>query len=344
MRIVQIMLGKEFGGAERSFIDLCAALSMRGHEVLAICESRAQARAYVERIDGITVRPIKVFGPWDYWAALQLKSHIKAFKPSIVQAHLARAAKLGGWAARSLSIPSVAKTHNYVNLKYYRRINHLVPTTDKQRKYLLANGVTEDKISQIANFSSIAPMPRAQAQAGDPLRVVALGRLVHKKGFDVLLRAVAAAVQSGADIRLEIAGDGPELTVLKNQVAELDLVSKVTFLGWQASPESVLARADVFVLPSRDEPFGIVCLEAMALGVSIIATRTDGPAEILDGDTALLVDIEDVSGLAQALVEIASDPAKAAARAAAARDKFNASYSEEIVLQQYLELYRRLVC
>ena len=337
------MLGKEFGGAERSYIDLCSALSARGHEVLAICESRARVRAYLERIEGLTVRSINVFGPWDYLAALSLKSHIKGFKPSIVQAHLARAASLGGRAAQSLGISSIAKTHNYVNLKYYRRINHLVPTTAKQEAYLLANGISRDNLSQIPNFSSIAPKPRAQPTLGDALRVVAIGRLVHKKGFDVLLKALAAALQRGLNLRLEIAGDGPELTTLKNLAAELNLGSKLTFLGWQASVESCLARADVFVLPSRDEPFGIVCLEAMAVGIPIITTRTDGPMEILDSDTALLVDIEDVSGLTQALADVLSNQVLAEDRAAAARAKFNAYYSEEIVVQQYLALYQRLV-
>ncbi|MFT4580630.1 MAG: glycosyltransferase involved in cell wall biosynthesis [Gammaproteobacteria bacterium] len=344
MRIAQVMLGKEFGGAERSYIDLCSALSSRGHEVLAICENRAQVRAYVERIDGITVRAINVFGPWDYLAAFSLRSHIKSFRPSVVQAHLARAASLGGRAARSLGIPSVAKTHNYVNLKYYRRIDHLVPTTAKQTEYLLANGVRRDKLTQIPNFSSIAPMPRAEAARGGPLRVVAIGRLVHKKGFDVLLNALAATLRSGSNISLEIAGDGPELTALTNQVAELGLRSNVTFLGWHASVESCLARADVFVLPSRDEPFGIVCLEAMALGIPIIATRTDGPMEILDSHTALLVDIEDVSGLTKALAEVVGNEVQAELRATAARDKFNVRYSEGIVVQQYLELYQRLIC
>ena len=189
------MLGKEFGGAERSFIDLCSALSARGHEVLAICERRARVRAYLERIEGLTVRSINVFGPWDYLAALSLESYIKAFKPAVVQAHLARAASLGGRAAQSLGIPSIAKTHNYVNLKYYRRINHLVPTTEKQKAYLLAKGISRDNLSQIPNFSSIEPKPRAQAMRGNALNVVAIGRLVHKKGFDVLLKALAAAAK-----------------------------------------------------------------------------------------------------------------------------------------------------
>ena len=337
------MLGKEFGGAERSYIDLCSALTARGHEVLAICERRARVREYLERIEGLTVRSITVFGPWDYLAAWSLKSHIKAFKPAVVQAHLARAASLGGRAAQSLGIPSIAKTHNYVNLKYYRHINHLVPTTAKQKAYLLANGISPNDLSQIPNFSSIAVKPRAQVTRGDALRVVAIGRLVHKKGFDFLLKTLAAALERGLNLRLEIAGDGPELTALRKQAAELNLGSKLTFLGWQASVESCLARADVFVLPSRDEPFGIVCLEAMAMGVPIITTRTDGPMEILDSDTALLVDIEDISGLSQALGDVLSDQVQAEDRAAAAHAKFHAHYSEEIVVQQYLALYQRLV-
>lgn len=339
------MLARNFGGAERTFVDLCRALSARGHDVLALCERRSAARRYLEQMDRVAIRLLTVRGPWDLLARRVIKRTLEAFGAEITQMHLARAAGLAGPAARALGIPSLAKTHNYVNLKYYRAIEHLVPTTSKQLDFLLASGIPATRLSRIPNFSAIDQAPRAQGapgSAGEPLRVAAIGRLVHKKGFDVLLHALAAARARGIVLRCAIAGAGSESDALQRLCDELDLHDLVSFVGWRKDVANCLAAADVFVLPSRDEPFGIVCLEAMALGVPIIATRTDGPLEVLDPTTAILVERDDPDSLAGALCEVATNRGPAARRAEAARERFLRCYSEEVVVSQYLALYAKL--
>lgn len=346
MRIAQIMLAKQFGGAERSFVDLCRALAVRGHEVLAICEDRSEALNFVRQIDGVAIKSLTVHGSWDPFAGRSIRRFLQAFAADVAQMHLARAALIAGPAARRLGIPSVAKTHNYVNVKYYQTISRLVPTTMRQEAYLRAAGITEDRLTRIPNFSSIVPVTSRHEPAKPPseiLRVVGVGRLVHKKGFDLLLHAVAAMRRDGFELTLALAGSGPEKSALERLCRELKLEDVVTFLGWQDNIVTCLSQADVFVLPSRDEPFGIVCLEAMALGVPIIATRTDGPSEILDEQTAILIDVEDPLALASALQLVASEPEQARRRAVAAQQHFEHCYSEAAVVTQYLTLYANLL-
>ena len=247
-----------------------------------------------------------------------------------------------GPAARSLAIPTLAKTHNYVNPKYYRAIDHLVATTRKQHDYLLGQGIAARMVSIIPNFSSIAPRSHAPRIESATLRAVAIGRMVHKKGFDVLFDAIARARASGISVQLALAGDGPESDALHDQLAALGLREAVTFLGWQQDVTMCLDAADVFVLPSRDEPFGIVCLEAMACGIPIIATTTDGPVSVLDDTTAILVPPDDAAALARGLCEVACDGAAAMARAGAAQQRFETRYSEAVVVAEYLDLYARL--
>jgi len=343
MRIAQIMLAKRFGGAERSFVDLCRALARRGHDVLAICEQRGEALRLVQQVPGVLCHTVTVRGAWDFLARRAIKQHLQEFGADIAQMHLARAAHLAGPAARGLGIPTLAKTHNYVNLKYYRAIDHLVPTTSKQDEFLQAAGIPAARVSRIPNFSAIgSPVGKERNPRGDVLEVVAIGRLVYKKGFDVLLRALAAVRRKGVVFDLKIAGTGPEKDALARLCGDLELHDSVTFLGWQDEVDSCLSPADVFVLPSRDEPFGIVCLEAMALAVPIIATRTDGPCEILDENSAILVECDDVDALADALAAVAADPDEARQRAALARERFEKYYSETVVVSQYLALYAHL--
>lgn len=346
MRIAQIMLGKGFGGAERSFVDLCRALSARGHEVLAICETRSKAARIIAEKPGVRSACVSVYGPWDFIARRRIARLLRDFAPEIAQMHLARAATIAGPAARSLNIPSLAKTHNYVNLKYYRAIDHLVATTRKQAAYLADHAVESSRCSIIPNFSSINIDTLADRPGNNEpeiLRIVAIGRMVRKKGFDVLLEALAATRSSGYRFSLSIAGDGPESDNLSAQRDALSLAGQVNFLGWCDDIAPCLQAADIFVLPSRDEPFGIVCLEAMALLVPIIATTTDGPVEFLDNDTAVLIPSNDAQALCAALVEIASNYPLANERAQAALVKYQQCYSEDIIVERYLELYRSLL-
>jgi glycogen synthase len=139
--------------------------------------------------------------------------------------------------------------------------------------------------------------------------VLALGRVVHKKGFDLLLRGFAE-LSGYHDVSLVIGGEGPELPPLRRLAADLKIADRVQFVG-RLSREDVAAltsRADIFVLPSRVEPFGIVVLEAWRAGCPVIATTHGGPPEFVDeGETGLLVDPADHGQMAAALAKLLDD-------------------------------------
>lgn len=342
MRIAQLMLAKGFGGAERSFVDLTAALVRRGHDVLAICERRGQALSHLRRVEGLALAPIGVLGAWDPFALWGIRRRLRAFGPEIVQCHLARAAHLGGRAARALGLPALAKTHNYVDLKYYRAIDRLVPTTADQFAYLRRAGVPETRLAIIPNFSRLTPAAAPRPPARTAPTVGSVGRLVRKKGFDVLLLAVARLRAEGLELRLQLAGDGPERTSLVKLAADLGLNERACFMGWADDVAAALAGVDLFVLPSREEPFGIVVLEAMALGIPIVASRTAGPLEILDADCARFADVDDAADLARAIHAALEDPADSAARAGRALARFADRYTETVVVTQYEAVYDAL--
>ena len=191
------------------------------------------------------------------------------------------------------------------------------------------NGVPADRIERVPHFRSIEPVAAAKAPPRTEGVVKSLGRLVHKKGFDVLVHASAHAAAQGVPFRLEIGGDGPERASLQALAGRLGIEDRVTFCGWIDDVAAFLADADLFVLPSRVEAFGIVVLEAMACGVPIVATRLSGPLETLDEDTALLVPSDDPAAMAEA-------------RARAALASFKANYAEPAVMERYLDACRRL--
>ncbi len=343
MRITQIMLSRGFGGGERLFVDLCRALAARGHAVLAIGRTESDALDRLAADGDVECTRVRCRGAWDFLCRRAIGRALRRFGPDIVQTHLARASALGGTAARAARIPTIANLHNQIDLKYYLAIDLLVPTTADQERYLRERGVPAARIERIPNLSRLSPARAARRPRGAGGVVKTLGRFVHKKGFDVLLAAIADAGAHGATLRAEIGGDGPERATLQALATRLGIAERVAFPGWIDDVPAFLADADLFVLPSRDEPFGIVVLEAMACGVPIVATRVSGPLEVLDDDSAILVDSDDPIALAGAIRSVLDEPEAAQTRARRALDTFRTLYSEKVVVERYLSVYEQLV-
>lgn len=177
---------------------------------------------------------------------------------------------------------------------------------------------------------------------GLPARyLLAVGRVVPTKGFDLLLRAFAASALP-EDVHLVIGGDGPQREELEALAAELGVTGRVRFAGRldRGQVVSVTAGALGLVVPSRVESFGIVLLEGWRAGVPVIATTHGGPADIVrDGVDGLLADPLDTPALAAALDRIAADAPFAARIAAAGRARV-AEFTWDRIVAEYEDVYR----
>jgi len=344
MRIAQIMLSNQFGGAERSFIDISQTLEQFGHVVLAIGSIRSKSIDKLDQFDLQTER-VACLGVWDVFTTRAIKKVLIDFEPDLIQCHLARASYLAGCAGKDLGIPVVAKTHNLVNPKYYKHVNKIVVTTEAQRAHLLNHGVSPDRLRLIPNFSAVQTKSpkKKKAKTSQPIRIVTLGRFVKKKGFDTLLRAFSIVIdQRDLDVELHIGGNGPENRRLLNLTKKLGISKQVKFVGWVDKVSDFLDNADLFVLPSEDEPFGIVILEAMAMGVPILTTETQGPLEILDRNTGSFTRAGDPIQMAADMERILlSEHRFSLANASKAR--FEEFYTARRVCARYLELFEELI-
>jgi glycogen(starch) synthase len=181
------------------------------------------------------------------------------------------------------------------------------------------------------------------AVAGDPPRpyVFALGRVVDKKGFDLLLAAYAGMDPVRRTSDLVIAGSGAALEGLERKASELGLADRVHFVGRLSREEvaGAMAGADLFVMPSRLEPFGIVVLEAWRAGVAVMATTRGGAPEFVeDGETGVLVDPFDTPGFTAALETVLADGGSRAAMAAAGHARVRA-FDWPRIADQYRTIY-----
>jgi glycosyltransferase involved in cell wall biosynthesis len=155
-----------------------------------------------------------------------------------------------------------------------------------------------------------------------------LARLVHRKGVDIALDAASNLHKRGIPFRLLIGGDGPELENLKRQVDQLHLSDQVEFLGWITDIDTFYDQVDIFCMPSRSEPFGLVLVDAMSRGRAVVASRTEGPLDIInDREDGYLFDVDDVDDLVAALESALASPTAIEEMGRKARENVELNYS-----------------
>ena len=345
MKIAEIMLSARFGGAERLFVDIALALAERGHSVLAVCHPDFEALPQLNH-PGVSKAFLICHWDWSPVARFRLKLHLQRFGAQVIHTHLARAAAVGGDAGRRLDLPTVANLHNYVNLKYYRSIDWFCPGTEDQKSYLVEQGIASDRIKVVPHFSRLPvekPLSCSELQgcARRPV-FVSYGRFVAKKGFHLLIEALAILRDRGVAAGLVLGGDGPERQHLQALVNRRGLDEAVRFHGWVDDVPSFLDQSPWFVLPSLDEPFGIVMLEAMARGKVIVSTATQGPREVLDEESAFMCSPADPHALADKMAEAVFEPGLARTKAVRAHNLYLEKYSPDCLLPVYEEMFAAL--
>ena len=344
MKIAQVMLDPNYGGAQRYFADLCLELACRGHSVLSIIRKNSVVESDLISMDNIEVAVINNrFGWYDPFATNQIQSALNRFQPHIVETHLARAAFLTGKTKPAGKWPLIAKTHNNLNGKYYRNVDVIVPLTAQAAKSEYHCNIPQQKFASVVpNFSRLEPVPTV-AKPARTAKLFAAGRFVKRKGFDFLLEALAELKPIDGNFSLQIAGDGPEFSSLMALSTELGIHDKVQFLGHRNNVPDLMKNADLFVLPSLRESFGIIVLEAMAMGTSIIATRCEGPLEVLDDTLAILVDKGDKVSLADGLRRAIQDAEGCQMRAQNALNVYKRCYVADAVVPKILDLYEDVI-
>jgi colanic acid/amylovoran biosynthesis glycosyltransferase len=203
------------------------------------------------------------------------------------------------------------------------------------------------KVLNVYNGVSLTP-PASHAAGRPPYHLLAVGRLVPKKGFPVLLEACHLLAKAGLDFRLTLAGDGPERGKIRRFIDQRGLMDRVSLPGWVPHRNMVqlLARADLLVMPSLIAPSGDrdgipnVILESLLCEVPVVASATAGIPEVVrEGDTGWLVAPGQPAALVQALLAALADPIEARRRAAQGRALVSREFDSERNYARLKELF-----
>jgi colanic acid/amylovoran biosynthesis glycosyltransferase len=246
---------------------------------------------------------------------------------SHVHAHFAgMAARTAFWIAKFFPVTFSFTAHAndiFAPRKFEIGLDKLIATarliiteTDFAEKFLQERFPERaDRVHRIYNGLNLAEFERATFSS-EPPSIIAIGRLIVKKGFGNLIRACALLVERGRSFRCQIFGDGPLENQLREQVEKLGLHERVQLLGAKPQHEikECLANARVFVMPSAPEADGgmdnlpTVIMEAMATGLPVVSTRIGGiPEMVVENETGFLVQPEDATALADAIEKVIND-------------------------------------
>jgi glycosyltransferase involved in cell wall biosynthesis len=226
-----------------------------------------------------------------------------------------------------------------------RRVDNIQCVSEFTRDMLRAAGYREASLLMIPNavdLKRFAPRPIGARQPGAPMTVVYVGRIRPVKGTKVLVDAWPKVMAGGTDARLVIAGDGAEREALAQNTRDAGVGNSVDFLGEVSDVPGVLARGDIYVQPSYQEGLPNAVLEAMAMGLPIVATRVSGNEDVVaDGENGLLVPPGDPEALAAAIRRLIDDPALATRMGRRSREIVESRFSLAAVMNQLRDAYRR---
>lgn len=337
-RVMQVMAGAVNGGAENFFMRLAPALHRAGVPQRIVIRRHAE-RAAKLRAEGLTLQEFGFGGMMDFMTGHQLKRAVSDFEPEVLLSWMNRATQFCPIGKHIFA----ARLGGYYKLRNYQRCDHLIGNTQDICDYLIAEGWPRERTWYLPNFidaNSAPPVSRADLDTPEdaPL-LLALGRLHENKAFDVLLDAMARLPQA----HLWLAGEGPLQSALKAQSAKLDITDRIRFLGWRNDIAALLAASDILVCPSRHEPLGNVVLEAWAHSTPLVAARSQGPAALIeDGNSGLLVPIDDAAGLSTAIGRILDSPDLAETLVSGGRVAYEADFTESAVVSRYMDFFERI--
>jgi len=334
IKVLHIHFGKD-GGAERFFVSLVQALGEKNVEQRFVIRPHRKWRDEIDDLGEIIENHYRRLSFCSLMLDWKLYRLVREWNPDAIMAWMPRAARaIPNW-------PNAVKLTRLgdfpANLKHFSSCDVLVGNMPGISSHCKSLG-WDKPVQTITNFPPdilARPVSRSDLDTPDDVFLISgAGRFVPRKGFDLLVRAVARI----PDAWLWLVGDGDERKNLERLANNLAISDRVRFTGWVREPIHYIASTDVFAMPSRHEPLGNVVLEAWRAKVPVIATRSEGPSwYMVNESNGLLVNIDDLDGFVNAINLLKYTSLVHAVVDGGYRD-LESRFGKERIVNQYLEL------
>lgn len=366
--VAHLLFGDGVWGVENYVYNLLVSSKASGVKPLIICTNEGVISEKFSNTN-VEISFVAVSGYSDVMSIVALSKFFASHKVDIVHVHLGLDSFVGTIAAKMARLPVVMSVHfdqpNYMNYGLLARrfwnvcqilknksICHFLPITQNVASELMnREDVSEKKITVVHPGIPVFQVEKScrgqiREELGaddDSVVVVGVGRLEPEKNFDCLVNAVAK-IDKKARIAVWIVGDGSEREEIQKLITRLNLQHTVKLLGYRNDVKKLLAAADVFVLPSKAEPFGMSAVEAMMAELPVIGTRGPGLGTIVDdGVTGLLVPADDPESLASAIQKLADDTNLRSRLGQAGKTRAISTFSSDMMAAKINGIYQHVL-
>lgn len=312
MKIVNVMIGRGLGGIEQAFLDYNQALSLYGHQVCAVICKRAAIEPFLraQDIDKIVKTS---FVHYNYFLLITLYIKLCKYRPDTIIVHNKKAIPMFKILARMLKARIIGVSHN-PKFRHVNKCDGIFTITQYQKDIFSVKGFPADRIFVIPNLiTNVIPYHRHKSFHTPPI-IGTMGRFDPMKGFPDFITALGILKHKNIPFKAIIGGGvqksyAEEFIKMQRTVEEQGLQDDICFCGWVTDKDKFFKGIDIFVLPSRYEPFGIVLLEAMIRSKPIVSSLAEGPAEIFAGEPqkAYLFPIGDTEKMSERISEALDD-------------------------------------
>jgi glycosyltransferase involved in cell wall biosynthesis len=347
VKVVHVHRIRGIGGSERHLLTLLPALRKRGVDVsfVGLDDPAGVLEPFYAELD---VPFERVPAPRDLDPALawRLARVLRSSRPDLVHTHLVHADVYGAVApgVRIVSTkhnpdPFRAGSFRYVERALARRASRIIAISEAVRRFSVGQvGLPAEKVEVVHYGLDALPEPWAENPPlvlRDPV-LVAVCRLAPQKGLDTAVRALVALPSA----TLLVLGDGPDRGALEGLAETLAVRDRLLLPGRVGDVGALYRRAAVVVHPARWEGFGLAMLEAMLAGKPVVAARTGSAPELVaDGETGLLVPVEDATALAEAVASLLAEPARGEAMGRAGLARARSEFSVDRMAKRTLAAY-----
>jgi glycosyltransferase involved in cell wall biosynthesis len=318
VRVVHILndVTDRGNGIVNAAVDLALAQARQGVEV-AVVSAGGGYQPLLERagIAHLTLdqcrKPVRLFG-----TIRRLQAYLREFQPDVVHAHMRTGLLLAWWCRKSQPFALAGHVHNVHDRESILMglADRVIAVSASVAATMAAQGIVKRKIRVVLNrtLGSERVPPLAAIEPARMLRpsIVTVCGMNHRKGIEELIAGFEMVADDFPNAHLYLVGDGPDRQQFERQAKTAKACDRIHFECYQPLPQAYLLSADVFVLASRRESFGLVLIEARQAGCAIVATDADGISEALDGGRAgMLVPRKNARALAAGIREMLSDHA-----------------------------------
>jgi glycosyltransferase involved in cell wall biosynthesis len=302
MLIFNAMFSKSNGGLEQTFLNYIPTLQAAGHEVISIIHPWAQIKNSCPQDNLIKVFN---FNQFDVLAIYKLRKLIKKYRPDCIITHSHRAAYL--FSKTYTKVPKIAVCHVQGNYKFGS--DAVIAITEAMRQDIIASGVSANKVFTVPNMLNVPGLLEYSPPGETKIPVIGVcARFSPIKGVDIFIHALAELKKRQVLFKAKIAGDGPEKENYIELIKTYGLQDDVSLLGWIEDKSNFYQAIDIFCVPSREEAFGLVILEAMLYSLPMVVSQLPGPIEIIgQSQCALFFEANDVIKMADALQSLIKD-------------------------------------